>query len=103
MIEYLKTLLEEPKASDTINYLEWTKVKTTEINRNTGKTKQATTQRVLKVARAKDLAIETLADLKVLKDHLERNHVIKHKVADKKEEVMQSDDKAMLQVDWAEN
>ena len=88
LIEDLKTLLKEPKASETINYLEWTNVKITEINRNTGKTKQATTQRVPKVAKAKDLAVETLADLKVLKEHLERNHVIKHKVADKKEEVM---------------
>ena len=46
--------------------------------------KQTTTQRVPKVAKAKDLAVETLADFKIVKEHLERNYVIKKKIAEKK-------------------
>lgn len=103
LVEDLKTLLKEPKASETVTYLEWCKVKTTAVNKNTGKQKQATTQRIPKVAKAKDLAVETLADIKLLKEHMERNHIIKQKVLEKREEALDSDDKVMLQVDWAEN
>ena len=99
----LKDLMAEPKASEQVTFLEWGKVKTTELNQNTGKEKQATTQRVPNVTTAKDLAIKTLADLQVLKEHLERHHTIKAKILEKREEAMESDDKVMLQVDWAEN
>ena len=101
--EDLKALLEEPKASESVSYLVWEKVKTVEVNKNTGKTKQATTQRVPKTAKAKDLALETLADVEILKEHLERNNIIKKKVMEKREEAVQYDNKVMLQVDWAEN
>ena len=103
LVKDLKSLLEEPKASETVNYLEWCKVKTMAVNKNTGKQKQATTQRIPKVAKAKDLAVETLADIKLLKEHMERNHIIKQKVLEKREEAVVSDDKVMLQVEWAEN
>ena len=99
----IKTILEEPKASQQITYMEWKKVQSTEVNKNTGKQKQATTQRVPTVTTGQDLAVKTLADFEDLKEHLERNHVIKNKVLEKREEVMKSDDKVMLQNDWAEN
>ena len=101
--EDLKKLLEEPIASKQVRYLEWTKVLTAEVNKNTGKQKQATTQRVPKVALAKDLAIEALADIELLKEHLERNLIIKKKIQEKKEEAIEVDNKAVIQVDWAQN
>ena len=87
--EDLKALLEEPKASESVSNLVWEKVKTVEVNKNTGKTKQATTQRVPKTAKAKDLALETLADVEILKEHLERNNIIKKKVMEKREEAVE--------------
>ena len=39
----------------------------------------------------------------MLRDHLERNELIKKFVKTKREEVLESDDKVMLHVDWAEN
>ena len=38
-----------------------------------------------------------------MRDHLERNELIKNFVKTKREEVIESDDKVMLHVDWAEN
>ena len=38
-----------------------------------------------------------------LTPNLERNNIIKKKVMEKREEAKESDDKVMLQVDWAEN
>jgi hypothetical protein len=99
----LKALMEEPKASEQVTFLEWSKVQKAELNKNTGVQKRAVTQRVPNVTIAKDLAVKTLADLQVLKEHLERNHMIKQKVLEKREEAKESDDKVMLQVDWAEN
>ena len=99
----LKLLLEEPKASEQVTFLEWRKVKNTDLNKQTGRQKQAMTQRVPTVTTAKDLGLKTLADVKVLKEHLERNHVIKNKVLEKREESLKSNDKVMCQVDWAEN
>ena len=74
----LKSLMEEPKASEQVTFLEWRKVKNTDLNMQTGRQKQAMTQRVPTVTTAKDLGLKTLADVKVLKEHLERNHVIKN-------------------------
>ena len=74
----IKTILEEPKASQQITYMEWKKVQSTEVNKNTGKQKQATTQRVPTVTTGQDLAVKTLADFEDLKEHLERIHVIKN-------------------------
>ena len=34
--EDLKYLMEEPKASEQVTFLDWAKVQTTELNRNTG-------------------------------------------------------------------
>jgi hypothetical protein len=99
----LKTLLVEPKASTQVKYMEWQKVESTEVNKNTGKQKKATTQRVPKVKLAKDLLVDTLEDYEVTKEHLERNFVIKKYIKEKREEVLETNDKAMLQVDWAEN
>ena len=99
----LKTMLIEPKASTQVKYLEWQKVESTEVNKNTGKQKQASTQRVPKVKLAKDLLLDTLEDYEITKEHLERNFIIKKYIKEKREEVIESDDKVMLQVDWAEN
>ena len=66
----LRSLLEEPKASVQVKFLQWEKVETGELNKNTGRSKQATTQRVSKYASAKDLAVQTLTDYQLLKDHL---------------------------------
>ena len=99
----LKALMEEPTASEQVTFLEWNKVQKAETNKNTGVQKRAVTQRVPSVTLAKDLAVKTLADLQVLKEHLERNHMIKQKVLEKREDALESDDKVMLQVDWAEN
>ena len=90
-------------ASQQVTFLEWGKVKSTELNKQTGKQKQAITQRIPIVTTAKDLGIRTGADLNTLKEHIERYRVIKNKVLDKREEAMKSSDKVMLQVDWAEN
>ena len=86
-----------------MKYLTWKKVETAELNRNTGRAKQATTQRVPKYGSAKELALETLNDFHLLKEHLNRNTVIKNYVREKREEACEPDNKAMLQVDWAEN
>ena len=99
----LKLLMEEPKASEQVTFLEWRKVKNTDLNKQTGRQKQAMTQRVPTVTTAKDLGLKPLADVKVLKEHLERNHVIKNKVLEKREESLKSNDKVMCQVDRAEN
>ena len=99
----LKSLLEEPNASKQVKFLVWEKVETTEVNKNTGKQKKATTQRVLNVLQTKDLVIELLTDYQDLKDHLERANIIKEYIKVKREEAADSDDKVMLQVDWAEN
>ena len=99
----LEKLLEGPQASVQVKYLTWEKVETTELNRNTGRAKQATTQRVPKYGNAKELALKTLDDFQLLKEHLNRNTVIKNYVREKREEACESEKKAMLQVDWAEN
>ena len=95
----INTILE---ASKQITYMEW-KQGAINVNKNTGKQKQATTQRVPTVTTGQDLAVKTLADVEDLKEHLERNHFIKNKLLEKREKVMKSDDKVMLQNDWAEN
>ena len=95
----LKDLLEEPNASKQVKFLVLEKVATTELNRNTGKQKQATTQRIPKVLKAKDLIVELLTDYQDLKDHLERSNIIKEHVKVKREEAVDSDDKVMLQVE----
>ena len=99
----LEVLVAGPKASVQVKYLTWEKVETGELNQNTGRAKQATTQRVPKYASAKELALKTLTDYQLLKDHLDRNTVIKDFVREKREEAMESDDKAMEHVDWAES
>ena len=99
----LEMLLAGPKASVQEKYLQWEKVETVELNHHTGRAKQATTQRVAKYASAKELVLQTLTDYQQLKDHLNRNTVIKDYVREKRDEALESDDKAMEHVDWAEN
>ena len=99
----IESLLVEPKSSVQVKFLQWEKVESKEINQNTGRRNQATTQRVPKYQSAKDLAMDFLSDFKLLKEHLARNDVIKASIKAKREEVLDSDDKVMLHFDWAEN
>ena len=99
----VESLLTGPKASVQVRYLQWEKVENKEINENTGRKKQAVTQRMAKFASAKKLAMDFLSEFDLLRDHLERNELIKNFVKSKREEVLESDDKVMLHVDWAEN
>ena len=82
--------------------MQWGKVESRQINKNTGRQNQATTQRVPKYLSAKDLAMEFLTDFQELREHLNRNNLIKDFVKGKREEVLDSTDKAMLHFDWAE-
>ena len=99
----IETLLVGPKSSVQVKYLVWEKVQAKGVNPNTGLPNRATVQRVAKHAAAKDLALEFLTDYKLLKEHLDRNDAIKKYVKDKRDEVLDSDNKVMLHVDWAEN
>ena len=80
----LEKLLAGPQAYVQVKYLTWEKVETTELNRNTGRAKQATTQRVPKYGNAKELAVETPTDFQPLKEHLNRNTVIKNYIREKR-------------------
>ena len=99
----LETLLVEPKASAKVTFLEWKKVESTEFNSNTGKRKRATTQRVPTIKLGSDIYNDTVESYEIVKEHLERNTVIKNYVLDKREECLASNNKVMLQNDWAEN
>ena len=99
----LETLLEGPKAQIQVKYLVWEKVESSDINPNTGRAKQATTQRVPKYASAKDLVLGLLTDYNMLKDHLTRNTMIKDYVREKRKQALENDNMSMIQIDWAEN
>ena len=89
-------------SSTAVGYLEWTKVKQTEINVNTGKPKSDKTMRLSKNLPAAGLAKQLMTDYDEYKNHLERDFVMKTELKKVRQECKEYDDLACLHVDWAE-
>ena len=90
------------ESSTSVGYLEWTKVKQTEISPNTGKPKSDKTMRLSKNLSAGELAKQIETDYETYKNHLERDFVMKTELRKVRQECMDSEDLACLHVDWAE-
>jgi hypothetical protein len=103
LLEDLSSLKEESKAKVRVSYLQWEKVERTDQNLNTGEKKKKIMNRVPKAALAENLAILTNTDYDKVKEHLKRNLVIRNTIKEKRVEVSEDGELAMLQVDWAEN
>ena len=89
-------------SSTAVGFLEWAKVKQTELNVNTGKPKSDKTMRLSKNLSAAELAKQIMSDYDEYKNHLERDFVMKAELKKVRQECKESDDLACLHVDWAE-
>ena len=65
------------ESSTIVGFLQWEKVKQTEISRNTGKPKSDRTIRLSKNLSAAELGKQVLVDFENYKNHLERDFVMK--------------------------
>ena len=90
------------ESSTAVGYLEWSKVKQTEINQNTGKAKGDKTMRLSKNLSAAGLANKILADYEDYKNHLERDYVMKSELKKVRLEAKDDEELAVLHIDWAE-
>ena len=100
--EDLENLSEEDVAKTDVGYLEWTKVKQTEVSRNTGKVKSDKTMREPRHLPASELGKIVLRDFQDYKDHLERDYVMKQEIKKVRLEALEDEEVAVLHVDWAE-
>ena len=100
--EAIESLAEEEKASINIGFLQWEKVKQTELSKNTGKVKGDKTMRMAKHLPAADLGKIVLTDFEQYKEHLERDFVMKKELKKVRLEVNEDDELRVLHVDWAE-
>ena len=100
--EFLKdldNLKTEDKSSNNVSFLQWDKVSK---SGNTG-TQRDVVDRVQKTLSCKDAAEKMELLYMKLKEHLHRNFTIKKTMRELREKVMESTDKALIHVDWAEN
>ena len=96
-IEDLNKLKDEEDKN--VSFLQWEKVSKSGKNGNL----RDTVDRVQKTASCKAAAEKMAVMYEELKKHLNRNFVIKKTMRELREDVMKSDDKALIHVDWAEN
>ena len=90
------------EANTVVGYLEWCKVKQTEINVNTGKAKSDKTMRLSKNLSAAELGARVQTEFEDYKNHLERDYVMKTELKKVRQEVKEDDEMAVLHNDWAE-
>lgn len=90
------------ESSTIVGFLQWEKVKQTEISRNTGKPKSDRTIRLSKNLSAAELGKQVLVDFENYKNHLERDFVMKTELKKVRLEAKECDDIAVLHNDWAE-
>ena len=98
----VEALADEDKANVDVGYLEWNKVKQTEINRNTGKTKGDKTMRLSKHLPAAELGKIVLEEFDNYKNHLDRDFVMKKELKKVRLDAMEDNEIAVLHIDWAE-
>ena len=98
----IASLAEVEKENINIGFLEWSKVKQTELSKNTGKVKSDKTMRLPKHLSAADLGKIALKDFEEYKEHLERDFVMKMELKKVRMEVMEDDEMEVMHVDWAE-
>ena len=85
-----------------VGYLEWTKVKQTELSKNTGRAKSDKTQRLPKHLPAGELSKIILKDFEEYKEHLERDYVMKKEIKKVRLQALDNEELAVLHIDWAE-
>ena len=83
----------------SVSFLQWEKVN---IHGKNGLTRDVV-QRIQKTLTTKEAATKLEAMYDGLKDHLERNNIIKKVMRSYREAIMESDDMAYIHIDWAEN
>ena len=98
----IESLAEEEKASIDIGFLQWEKVKQTEISKNTGKVKGDKTMRIPKHLPAAELGKVVLKEFEDYKEHLERDFVMKKELKKVRLEVNEDPELCVLHIDWAE-
>ena len=98
----VESLSEVEKENINIGYLQWEKIKQTELSKNTGKVKSDKTQRQPKHLPAGDLGKIVLKDFEEYKEHLERDFIMKKELKKIRMEAMEDDEIGVLHVDWAE-
>ena len=95
--------LEEMKAGDskekTASFLQWEKIN---VGVQNGQNRDVI-HRIQKSLSCKEAAAKLDSMYKGLKDHLERNFIIKTTLRSRREMVMESEDMAYIHIDWAEN
>ena len=98
----ISNLSENEKAEIEVGFLEWNKVKQTEISKNTGRTKGDKTMRISKHLPAAELSEIVLEDFEQYQSHLYRDYVMKQEEKKVKVETETEEDLALLHIDWAE-
>ena len=95
--------LEEMKVGDskekTVCFLQWEKIN---LGVQNGQNRDVV-HRIQKSLSCKEAAAKLESMYKGLKDHLERNFIIKTTLRTRREIVMESEDMAYIHIDWAEN
>ena len=94
----LKNIREGEHKEKVVTVKRWVTLKITDP---TGKTKVQAERRTQYV-KVKNLANQALEDFANLKDHLERNAKIKTYIAEKRNFVKESENQAMIYIDWSE-
>ena len=92
---------EETRGVD-VGFLQWDKVKQTDLSKNTGRAKSDKTQRLPRHLPAGELGKIVLKDYEDYKEHLERDYVLKNEIKKVRLEAMNEDDLAVLHIDWGE-
>ena len=85
-----------------VGFLEWNKVKQTEISRNTGRTKGDKTMRISKHLPAAKLSEIVLEDFEQYQSHFYSEFVMKQEEKKVKVEAETEKYLALLHIDWAE-
>jgi hypothetical protein len=98
----VEALGEIDKANIDVAFLEWNKVKQTEISKNTGKTKGDKTMRLSKHLTAAELGKSVLEEFENYKNHLDRDFVMKHELKKVRSDATEDDAIAVIHIDWAE-
>ena len=93
------TKLNDEEQTKNVSYLQWEKVSKSGKDGNV----RDTVDRVQKTASCKTAAEKMTVMYEELKQHLNRNFIIKKSMREWREDVLKSEDKALIHVDWAEN
>lgn len=109
LLSSIKDGIKGERKETVITYKRWVDVPVVQIvnvngikPREGNKTAPERRTQYVKANKVKDLLQTALNDFQELKEHLKRNSDIKKYIKDKKEEVLDFADKAMLHFDWSE-